>query len=157
MNSNKKLDGLKVILSYKGLGPRKVMYILFFYSFTLFMMIHLLSIYRNGAYKLSEKFWIIVVVCGACVEILNQITYYWAKKKHQMASIVKGIVFWLIFTIGCIMYVYLLSGLEVKQSWVWSEQIGYFIIYLCLSWMMPIYSFTPNVRFIFLYGKYKTK
>jgi len=157
MNGNMKLSTFRTIFSYRSTGHRKIMYLLFFYSLALFLIIHFFSSYRNGSYELSKEFWIIVVVCGSFIEILNQITYYWGRKNSGKASIVKSIVFWAIFTMGCIVYIYLLSGLEVKPSWKWHEQVGHFIIYLCFSWLMPIYSFSPNIRFLFLIGRYKTK
>jgi hypothetical protein len=155
MDGNMTLNVFRAILSYRGKGPHKIMCFLFFYSFVFFMIIHFLSTYRNGSYELSEEFWIIAGVCGVVIEILNQITYYWGRKNRKKASIVKGIFFWVTFTIGCIVYISLLSSLEIKPSWKWHEQVGHFIIYLCLSWVMPVYSFSTDIRFLFLVGKYK--
>lgn len=151
------LKVLWLILSPGDFGPLKLMIILSLYSLTLLLATRFLSVSRNGAYELSKQRWIIIGVCAILIEVLNQFTYWYAKFNRKIAIIAKGVFFWLVFTCGIGTYIYLLGALEQNATWQWHKQIGHILVYLVLAWVLPIYSLSPNIRFLLLWGRFKKK
>ena len=149
------LNVLKRVFLPADFGPLGLMMTLSLYTLVWLLLIHFISVSRNGAYELSKEKWIIIAICAVLVEILNQFTYWLAKVERKVAVLLKGIIFWCIFSIGCLVYIYLLNRIETTVAWVWYEDIEAIIIYLIFSWALPIYSLSPNIRFFFLSGKFR--
>jgi hypothetical protein len=145
------------LISLKNLGPRKLLVVLSVCTFVLLLTSHFLSLSRNGGYHLAKEKWTIIISCGVLIEILNQVTYWYGHVHRKAATILKGVVFWLIFVVGIGVYIYLLVPLPETVNWKWSSQIGPVIVYIIFSWALPIYSFCPNIRFLFLYGRFAKK
>jgi hypothetical protein len=149
------LNVLKRVLSPTDFAPLGLMMTLSLYTLAWLLLIHFISVSRNGSYELSRERWIIIAICAVLVEILNQFTYWLAKVKRKLAVLLKGIIFWCIFSIGCLVYIYLLNRIEAASAWVWYEDIEAILIYLLFSWGLPTYSLSPNIRFFFLSGKFR--
>lgn len=131
--------------------------IMFTYSFLLMLFSHIFSLSRDGQKQIFKEYCLIIVVCLVAVEILNQITFLWSRMDRKRAIAIKCVAFWLIFTVGILAYIYLTSRLQKADSWNWHDGIISLVIYLVLSWVLPAYSLSPDIRFLFLYGRYKPK
>ncbi len=144
------------IISPSNFGPPQLLIPLFICTFGAFLTCHFLSLSRNGDFELSKQRWLIMIICGSVIEVLNQVTYWYAKKNYNAAQIFKGAVFWCVFTIAISAYIFLLIGLPPTENanWNWFRQIGPMLAYLLLSWFIPIYSIIPDIRFLLLYGRY---
>lgn len=153
-NFKRSINLVWLILSPGDFGPVWLMGGLSLYTFTMLMVTNVMSAVRNGSELLSKEWWLIVATCAFLVEILNQITYILAKRNRDATVKLKCIFFWLIFTGGIGTYIYLLSGLDRNVTWVWHEEIGYILIYIAFSWVFPIYSVSPTIRFLLLSDRF---
>jgi len=124
------------------------------YSFLLMLFSHFFSLSRDGQTQIIDKYNLIIIAFLVAIEILNQITFFYARINRKRAIIIKCLAFWLIFTAGIAVYVFLTSRLQRIDHWNWHEDIICLVLYLVLSWVFPIYSLCPDIRYIFLYGKF---
>jgi len=136
-------------------GPLWLRPTLFFYSLVLFLVAHVTSVLCNAGELLSKERWVIIGVCLVLVEILNQITYWLAKRKPVGAVILRGILFWCIFTAGIGTYIYLTTTVDRTIPWSWNKGIGWVLFYLVLSWILPYYSLVPEFRFFWMHGQFE--
>jgi hypothetical protein len=142
-------------LSYRNLdAPPKLMTGLFLYALGLCVGTHVLSLSRNGGDVLCREWWIIVIVCGLIVEIANQTTYYLARVNKPLAARIKALIFWTVFTAGMAVYVYLLLRVEAEPHIRWNQQLPHALVYLWLCRTLPPYSFSTDIRFLMLRGKF---
>lgn len=154
--SNKSaLKVLQILLLRTLYGSNRIVWLcplLFVYGFMSLMAIDIISgLYH---YKGPNSKWCLVPIgCLILFEVLNQFAYYCAKKARKKAAIIKAIVFWVLFTIFCISCI--LLGLRGTKEgvWVFSEKWSVILVYLCISWILPAYSFCPDIRFYVLHGK----
>lgn len=130
--------------------------LLFMGCFTTFLIIIFLSVTREGSTKLATHKWILLGVFVFVVEILNQFTYFYAKKNRTASKVLKIIIFWSFFYVCAGIYTIMLYQLPVMSTFNCSEQIGPLIALLLLSMVLPFYSNSPDIRFLLLYGTYHT-
>ena len=156
-NLKQKINTLWLVLSPAHFGPLPLMIVMSLYAFTMLMIADIVSAGHNGSEQLSKQWWIIVIICGLLVEVLNQITYLLAKTKNKVAIILKAVIFWCIFTGGVGVYIYLLGSLDKNLIWNWREEIIYIFIYIVLAWVFPMYSLSPDIRFLFVSGKFQKR
>jgi len=103
-----------------------------------------------------EKSFPIIAICLILIEVLNQFTFYLAKVKYEFAAKVKVSLFWVIFTGGVIVYIYMTTNLPKNVIWQWDKDLAYIFINLVLSYLaLPTFSLSPEFRFFFLHGKFK--
>lgn len=138
-------------------GPIGVRVMLSMYCFLLLVSTQYLSIARDGFYNLIKEYFVILIICLILVEILNQITFYLGEKNYKNVVVIRAILFWLIFTAGIGIYVYLLLGIKKNVAWSLHTELGHFLIYLITSLILPQYSLSTNIRFLFLRGKFGAK
>jgi hypothetical protein len=132
------------------------MLVLSSYFFVLLVATHIVSLRYNAAEVLSKERWMIIVPCALLVEFVNQTTYILAKRKPSTARMFKCVAFSLVFTAGIVAYNYLVLNLPVAiMTWRWTEIVAHILIYVILCWSLPIYSVCTDVRFLFLYGKFR--
>lgn len=158
-NENQKINVLWLLLRYHDMGPHLLMLVLAVYAFALFIIAHFLSIAYRGTYELAKERWVIIAIAVCFIEMINQFSYWFAKINIKRAIAIKAISFWVVFTTGMGVYIYLLTGINKEVTWdvEWHKQILAIIIYLCLSWGLPIYSFSTKVRFLLLYDKFMVR
>lgn len=137
--------------------PTGVRFLLFLYCFLVLVIIEFLSATRNGAYILIKDRYILLLSCLLLIEILNQITFWMNRKSYKNVVFIRGIFFWLIFTLGMGLYLYKLSSLECSMPYPWQEGIFRILIYFVLSLITSHYSLVPEFRFFLLRGKFKEK
>ncbi|MHC4744221.1 MAG: hypothetical protein ACYS8Z_20070, partial [Planctomycetota bacterium] len=106
---------------------------------------YLRSIHGGGEY-IFKAGWVITGLSLILIEILNQTTYYMSRSRYRLACIVKAVFFWLIVTSGYIVYIALLKErpLSTKES---SMDV---LTILLFSFCLPLYSLSPEVRFLLL-------
>jgi hypothetical protein len=99
-NFKKGNNVLWILLSPRDVGPIVVMLTLSLYTLSILILIHFMSITRDGNHELSKEKWIIIGICALSIEILNQITYWLAKINEKIAVVFKAVLFWCVFTAG---------------------------------------------------------
>ncbi len=137
------------------LQPIGLRIVLALYCFLLLATTEYLSITRNGFYNLIKEHYVILIICLALIEILNQTTFYLGKINHKKVVELRAILFWAIFTVGIGFYICLLLPLEKEIVFKWHVEILRLLLYLILSVGLAHYSLVPEFRFLILRGKYK--
>ena len=158
--SNKSALKILLILSLKALyGNNRVVWLsplLFAYGFMLLITSDIISeVYHyDGSYS---KWCLVPISCLILFEVLNQFTYWKAKISRRNAIVSKAVFFWVIFTVFAVSDI--LLGLQGTKEGVWlfSEKWSAVLILMCISWILPAYSFCPDIRFYVLYGKFEDK
>jgi hypothetical protein len=145
------------VLYYDNIGPLWIRPVLALYSFLLFLMVKIRGSASIDRAELSNNTFLIILVCVVLIEILNQTSFLIRRFNFETAAILKGIFFWIILTGGAITYFYMARDIQGRDVWVWHENIGFIVINLSLSWILPSYSFCPEYRFLFLRGNIKSR
>jgi dimeric dUTPase (all-alpha-NTP-PPase superfamily) len=128
---------------------------LWVYGSILFSVSGYLYLTRSDHPSIIKEINILTIITLFLVEIINQITFYLSKSKVEIASKLKCIMFWSVMTLSSVIFWCLLLKLEKGQSVVWHKVLGVTFVLLLLAFNLPFYSFETNIRFLFLYGKYK--
>lgn len=140
------------VLYFDNRGSKFMRPILMIYSLSILTYtIHLSSIHnRNG--NLFKEMWITIGLCTICIEILNQISYMISRKNYLLASKIKCMFFWLIFTFGSCMYITMLLNQSQESGSIAENKIPILALILFLGWTLPSYSLCPKIRFLILHG-----
>ena len=130
---------------------------LFLYSLIILSAVSYLSVRYGAANILNKEKWLIIGISVLLIEALNQFTFHTASKWEKLIYL-RGILFWIIFTISAGYYIFLISKIETGISEIdfkWNEIIVRAFVVLASSAYLPFYSFCTNVRFLFLFGKFQ--
>jgi hypothetical protein len=131
--------------------------LLFLYALIFLSVMDVMSIKHNGRYILIKEQYIIELICLAAIEVLNQITFWYAGKNGKKAAIMKCVCFWCIFTTGMMAYMFLLARAPQKVVFDWHIEIGNAILYLIFAFCFPFYSLDTRYRFLVLRRHFQGK
>ena len=137
-------------------NPFGLRLVLSLYAFIIFVIVEVVTVLHNGHDLLTKERDIIIIIGLISIELINQITYWLAKNNRNFAAGLKCVLFWFIFTMGAVVFLYLLVGLDRNVVLRQYEEIGRIMAYLLLSLSLPYYSLSPEFRFLLLRGKFKT-
>ncbi len=107
--------------------------------------------------KLAEEKWIFIGIFIVVAEIFNQTTYYFFNRYPKFV-LVKGVVLLSLFFVLTGIYLYMVVNLPITKNYndLWTN-VSIIIVNIAISLFLPFYSFSSNIRFWLLYGKFANK
>jgi len=136
-----------------GLITTTLKFILFLYGFSLLAAGDYISEVYGG--KSTYPMWLwIPISCLVLIEVLNQFTFYLAKRQRAKAVVIKAVTFWMLFTVFNLSDIFIRLQADKTGTWAFQQKWSALLILFLLSAILPWYSFCPDIRFILLYGSF---
>ena len=127
------------------------------YFFLSMTAVHFVSLSRDGANNLVKEKFAILLPWLLIVEVVNQTTYFLAKKKYRKAISVRASAFWGTYTLAIFLYIIKLMPLPTVSDVRWTYNILHLVLYAITGVLISHYSLVPEFRFFLLRGKLRRK
>lgn len=122
------------------------------FLFAMFLVQDYVSATHVGFNPLS-RFYLLPFLCICMIEVLNQTTYWLAKRSEERAAKIKTICFWILIICYFTSDIYIRLHGSVNGEWLFSKKMSAMFLLLVLSVVLPFYGSCPHFRFLVLYGK----